>query len=146
MKVDFQRPWGEGEYVKTTAVMVRKAGYEVRTEDYSETYLSASPGFVMKIAYNPQGDYIGTAKDAYFLCVTKGITPILSSPGHNVCSIGFSTRDGKWYGWSHRAIHGYAVGDEFKQGKIGFDILPGFQAECLEDAKLMAMIFAEDVS
>lgn len=27
--------------------------------------------------------------------------------------------DGKFYGWSHRAVHGFAVGDTIKPGTIG---------------------------
>jgi hypothetical protein len=27
--------------------------------------------------------------------------------------------DGKWYGWSHRAIHGFGIGDVIKPGHIG---------------------------
>lgn len=30
--------------------------------------------------------------------------------------VGFSPKDGKWYGWSHRAIYGFKVGSECKKG------------------------------
>lgn len=33
--------------------------------------------------------------------------PELAHPNNKVCSIGLSKKDGKWYGWSHRAIHGF---------------------------------------
>ena len=33
--------------------------------------------------------------------------PEKSHPGNKICTIGHSKKDGKWYGWSHRAIHGY---------------------------------------
>jgi len=30
--------------------------------------------------------------------------------------VGFSPKDNKWYGWSHRAIYGFEVGSECKKG------------------------------
>lgn len=73
-------------------------------------------GFEQKIAYTPSGGYIGTPKMAHFLCNKKGIAPEVASKDHNVCSIGEST-DGKWYGWSHRAIAGFGIGDRiFEEG------------------------------
>lgn len=35
-----------------------------------------------------------------------------SKPDHSVNSIGKSKADGKWYGWSHRAVAGFKVGDK----------------------------------
>jgi hypothetical protein len=40
-----------------------------------------------------------------------------------VCCIGKSARDGKWYGWSHRAIVGFGKGDrifeeKYRAGKL----------------------------
>ena len=72
------------------------------------------------MAYTPNGDYIGNLKDARFLCETKGIKPEKISPDHNVCSIGFSSIDGKWYGWSHRAIFGFKIGSKCKIGDCHF--------------------------
>lgn len=34
--------------------------------------------------------------------------------------VGFSLKDGKWYGWSHRAIHGFKVGSKCKVGDCHF--------------------------
>lgn len=39
----------------------------------------------------------------------RGIKPEKASPTHRVNSVGKSTKDGKWYGWSHRAIHGFGT-------------------------------------
>lgn len=39
--------------------------------------------------------------------------------------IGFSPKDKKWYGWSHRAIYGFSIGSECKKGDchyIGSDL------------------------
>jgi hypothetical protein len=55
--------------------------------------------------------YIGEIEEAKFLCDKIGIIPEKSDSNHSVCSIGFCPKDGKWYGWSHRAIHGFKIGD-----------------------------------
>ncbi len=116
----------------------------------------------MEVAYTPNGDYIGTQEVAQRLCELRGIRPELSSLDNKVCSIGFSTREQKWYGWSHRAIYGFAVGDIVKEGDCcassGWtdeylaehpdedNSLPvGFTASNLDDAKRMAVAFAESV-
>lgn len=117
----------------------------------------------MKSAYTSAGDYIGNSKDAYRLCRVRGIAPEKSSFGHNVCSIGFSASRQKWYGWSHRAIFGFNIGDSVKEGDCTASsgwteeylkdhpeenkALPvGFTAKNLDDAKMMAIAFAESVS
>ena len=41
------------------------------------------------------------------------------SPESQVNTYGKSEADGKWYGWSHRAVHGFGVGDLIKPGHIG---------------------------
>jgi len=139
-----------------------KAGYILKKEKvYPESY--GGDSFEMTSAYTHGGLYIGESKMAYILCKKKGIKPELSAPKHNVCSIGFSQTEQKWYGWSHRAIYGFSVGDEVKEGDCcavsGWvedyleehpeedKSLPiGFKAETLEDAKKMAVAFAESVS
>lgn len=78
-------------------------------------------------------------------------------------SLGFSKEQQKWYGWSHRAIFGFGIGDVVKEGDCtassgmteeGNELFPeddislpvGFKAETLLDAKHMAQAFAESVS
>jgi len=117
----------------------------------------------MRWATTPEGDYIGTSRWAFRLCKTRGIVPELASPDHNVCSIGFCEREQKWYGWSHRAIYGFGVGDVVSEGDLTATTgwtdeylaehpeedasLPvGFRAKTLDDAKRMAVAFAESVS
>ncbi len=119
--------------------------------------------YEMTHAETPSGDYIGNSKDAHFLCKTKGIRPEKRTPKSNVCSIGFCEGEQKWFGWSHRAIFGFGVGDVVKDGDCcatsGWteeylaehpeeDVsLPiGFKAANLDDAKRMAVAFAESVS
>jgi hypothetical protein len=140
-----------------------KAGYEIRTERLTGDDAMGGKDFEMKSAYTPDGDYIGNGKTAYFLCKKKGIKPEKRLSTSNVCSIGFSKDEQKWYGWSHRAIFGYGIGDTLEEGSSATtsgwtdeyleqhpeeDIsLPvGFTAKTLDEAKKMAMAFAESVS
>ncbi len=137
------------------------------TEDVSELIeeIEGASGKVvtMEVAYNPAGKYIGTPDVAEQLCNKRGIAPETLSPDNRVCSIGFSERDQKWYGWSHRAIYGFSVGDIVKEGdcctssgwtddyladhpEADISLPVGFRAETLDDAKRMAMAFAESVS
>ncbi|MDP1712428.1 MAG: hypothetical protein Q8K86_08225 [Candidatus Nanopelagicaceae bacterium] len=44
-----------------------------------------------------------------------GVSPEKAAPDHNVCSIGKSSKDGLWYGWSHRAIKGFKSKEEAKK-------------------------------
>lgn len=86
------------------------------------------------------------------------------SEGGAAC-LGFSPKTQKWYGWSHRAVYGFKIGDVVETGDCtatsGWTeefikenpeegmryVLPvGFEAKTLEDAKLMAIAFAASVS
>jgi hypothetical protein len=58
-----------------------------------------------------------------------GIEPqSISGIPYAVAQIGFSDKEQKWYGWSHRAIYGFGMGDEITEDSIGF--VPG----TIEDA------------
>lgn len=35
--------------------------------------------------------------------------------------VGFSPKDGKWYGWSHRAIYGFEIGSTCKKGDCHYN-------------------------
>ena len=162
-----------------------RAGYEVREElsptDFEASVISYGKGdkvgmdelvatinknrgkvVIVKSAYTPTGDYIGDKRRAHLLITKRGIKPEKANPSHNVCSIGFCEAEQKWYGWSHRAIFGFGVGSEVKEGDCcassGYtqayleehpedDIsLPvGFIAKDLIDAKRMAISFADSV-
>lgn len=52
----------------------------------------------------------------------KEITKLYSTFGgkYPVANYGWSERDNKWYGWSHRAIFGFTIGSEVKFGDIGY--------------------------
>lgn len=104
--------------MKEVIKVVHKHGYDLVTglvggPDYG------GPWFEMTMAFNWRGEYIGEAKTARLLVEKRGILPELRTPTSNVCSIGFSLKDGKWYGWSHRAIYGYK-GRNAKQKAMRF--------------------------
>lgn len=131
------------------------------TEFIIET-INANGGVVIKSAYTPSGDYIGNKQAAHFLVTKRGIKPEKISQNHNVCSIGFCESEQKWYGWSHRAIFGFGVGSIVKEGdctassgwtdeyllehpEADLSLPVGFQAKDLNDAKRMAIAFADSV-
>ncbi len=43
------------------------------------------------------------------------LEPEKADPSDSVTSIGRSKKDGKWYGWSHRAIHGFPTKQQAKK-------------------------------
>ena len=53
-------------------------------------------------------------------CREHGIKPELRTPNSKVPSIGFSATEQKWYGWSHRAIYGFAIGHTVKSGDCAY--------------------------
>jgi len=133
---------------KVLKVLHFRAGYEVRTE---EVRMNGSEPFTMRSAYTPSGHYIGDVRTARRLVAQRGIHPELRSQTHAVCSIGFSPKDGKWYGWSHRAIFGFKVGTTCRKGDCHY--LPrrhggkgAWTAKTTADARRMACDFAEGVS
>jgi hypothetical protein len=63
-----------------------------------------------------------------------------------VHSYGKAEADGKWYGWSHRAIYGFGVGDVVKPDTIGNSTGKEFTIKTDDQAKEVAIAFAKDVS
>ena len=64
-------------------------------------------------------------------------------------SIGFSEKEQKWYGYSHRAIHGFKIGDKCKDGDLGvgdgYTFKSGNTLKTLDDCKQRAKDFAKAV-
>jgi hypothetical protein len=136
--------------IKVLSVKRFKVGYEVRNE-LRESPCKGDMPFEMKSAYTPSGLYIGDSRDAKRLVADRGIQPEISAEGNNVCSIGYSVKDGKWYGWSHRAIYGFKVGSTCKKGDCHYRARRhggkgAWVAKTTADAKQMAIDFAEGVS
>ena len=130
----------------------QKLSWEKDKGDYVlkcfKTWEESSPDNTFDVisAYTKDGEYIGGEKIAKLLS-KRGIAPELADESHNVCSIGFCKKEQKWYGWSHRAIYGFGVGDVVKEGDSHAEYLDiGFKAKTLDDARAMAVAFAASVS
>ncbi len=139
-----------------------KVGYELRYELLSGEEAHGPP-IKMTSAFTDDGHYVGNSKFAYRL-FRRGIKPELISPSHNICSVGFNATDQKWWGWSHRALYGFGVGDVVEEGDLtassgyidgyldkhpeieNLSLSVGFKAETLEDARRMAVAFADAIA
>lgn len=121
-----------------------KGGFEIRKEIWSAPWTKADD-IEIETVYNHHGDYIGDKKTAQML-IEKGIVPEISQPEHSVCSIGYSPDSGKWFGWSHRAIKGFGIGDEEETSSPLNSTKSKEKISNLVEAKQAAIKFAESVS
>ena len=150
-------------------------GYEVRTERLwlpRDEAGNIDP-ITVKSAYTADGLYLGDDEWAHQLYNRFGITKPETRPVHVCegddppeklcCSNGFNEQEQKWYGWSHRALAGFGIGDVVdsdehccatsgwtddyiaEHPEIDTRLPVGFTAKTLEDAKRMAIAFAESV-
>jgi hypothetical protein len=62
----------------------------------------------------------------------------------NSNTYGKSDADGKWYGWSHRAMYGFGIGDTVKPTDAGSD--KEYTIKTDDQARQAAIDFAEEVS
>ncbi len=154
--------WREMSRPRFETFVIDDAGDPVGTQEIVDKIDDASDRIVtLEVAYTPDGEYIGNLKTADFLCREKGIKPE-AIDDHKVCSIGFCNAEHKWYGWSHRAISGFGIGDVVSEGDCtassgwtdeylaehpeeNTSLRVGFRAIDLADAKRMAIAFAESV-
>lgn len=91
------------------------------------------------------GCYIGDEKTAKMLA-EKGISPERAQKDYDVCSIGYSEKDKKWYGWSHRAIKGFGIGDKAETLNPWGSKSSKKEIETDDEAKAAAIAFADSVS
>ena len=135
-----------------------KAKFECRKEMIS---MGGDKAIEMYSFYNDEGKYIGNLDNFKVLVMDRCIEP-KTYDDNKVCSVGKSTRDGKWYGWSHRAMYGFKIGDKVKKGDCcassGFTdeylkthpdphvLKIGFEAKTEDDCRRMAIAFANSVS
>lgn len=122
-----------------------KAGYTIQYRQLLSDAAGDGPPVVIKSAVTPEGHYIGDSGRAYQLIVKRGIKPEKVASNHSVCSVGFSEREQRWYGWSHRAIYGFKMGDTFKVSDPDGVVTTSTLAT-LEDCKREAVAFAASVS
>jgi len=59
---------------------------------------------------------------------------------------GKSQADNKWYGWSHRAVNGFAIGDVIKPTTAGNVDQKEYTIKTDDQARQAAIDFAKDVS
>ena len=133
--------------------MSRKLLYTVKFEEVSGDEAGGGSSFVLESAYTPSGDYVGDQTDADFLIKERRIAPEIAKEGHSVCSIGFCEKEQKWYGWSHRAIVGFGIGDKIFEedwpeatDDTSFLNHGSVTIEILDQAKIAAIRFAKSVS
>jgi len=112
--------------------------------------------------YLPGGGYIGDPAWANKLD-SMGIQPELINDRKKTANIGFCEKEQRWYGWSHRAMASFGVGDTVKAGDCAAEsgwspeylkdhpeddlsLPPNFTAKTLEDAKRIAIAYADSIS
>lgn len=143
--------------IKIKTLSIRKwpsLGIEVRNEEWTAISTGISKPLKTRSMYSlDNGIYLGSADHNGFFRMFKrfGITKFeKTKPDHTIATIGFSNKNDKWYGWSHRAIAGFDVGHKIKQGDIGYNEFykkyNKNKIETKEEAKDMAVIFSLDVS
>jgi len=124
-----------------------KAGYHI-IEYVVDGFHYGADDVTMKSAFtNDNLEYIGTSKWAYRLTHKYGLTKLQSATHpHNSrkikkidekakdlllgdflsdysffpVNIGFSEKEQKWYGWSHRAIFGFGIGSKVEPGHVAY--------------------------
>ena len=126
-------------------------GYEVRKEKVTGQYgLADGEAMYIPSAFTPKGEYIGDPETARQL-IERGIKPELAATANHVCAIGFCEREQKWYGWSHKAMAGFGIGDMLfdEDDYAAGDDSPMKDAPViatLDEARQAAVNFAEYVS
>lgn len=89
-----------------------KVGYYVVREIWETDYPPGTRASEHRQAYNKDDQWIGSPKLAWRFFHKYGIYPEYAHVGSSICSVGFSAEEEKWYGWSHRAIVGFGIGDK----------------------------------
>lgn len=100
--------------------------------------------------YTFDEQWIGDLLMALFLQNDYGITHFQKGePDHCVCSVGYSPRHRKWFGWSHRTIRGFGINDSMYVAPTKENPTPDpFEdgtITTMTEAKESADRFAEDV-
>ena len=148
---------------RITKVIGKLPNSPYETKHWTKEEVEALPDFVYYIS-NVDGGYIGTEQDYKFLVENKGLILIQKAEArNNTCSIGYNPEENKWYGWSHRAICGFTIGDTVGEHDItatsgltdeyriqhpeeDMSLPVGYKAKDLNGAKRMAIAYADAVS
>ena len=111
------------ELIKT----IDKDFFDVRVEMW-KTYRN-DPGTSMISAYSKEGYYIGSPEEIADKYIMYGICEDLTPLIENI-QCGYSPRDQKYYGWSHRGIYGFGIGSKVKKGDLAY--IPSIMEEMRE--------------
>jgi len=138
------------DFLKDSTIPGVKVFREVwNTDGYPED----CPDVSLTVYRNEAGDMVCTEDESSLIkFFTKhGISPTKSKSCHSVCSIGFSEKEQKWYGWSHRAACGFGIGDKVFEQKFGtedtlFTKHGEVTIENMAQARQAAVAFANYVS
>jgi len=109
-------PGRSSEDLKGREVVSIGVVYDVwrETYDLGGRAMSRNPRdryMTMEVARTKDGHYIGQPDEARYLCDKRGIRPEVRDDT-TVCSIGYSEAEGKWFGWSHRALAGFGTREQ----------------------------------
>jgi hypothetical protein len=139
----------EGEYAVRKRKPKKVLDFNPRTNRMKK--FKRTQWFVTKIA--PKDRTVeNTPKDAkgFPICTHQTWLMIKGerrTPNSSVDSFGKSEANGRWYGWSHRAIASFGIGDVVKPTTSGFERLKEpFTINSEEKAREVAKRFAESVS
>jgi len=128
-------------------------GYLYRREIVDDSEHGGEGNLPMVNCYSSEnGIWIGDAKTALLLCKKKGLRNLQGrSPTGGIAVIGFNESEQKWYGWSHRAICGFGLGDRIFEERFGNDDTPFVKhgkkvIKNIGQAKTAAKRFASSVS
>jgi hypothetical protein len=61
------------------------------------------------------------------------------------CSVGKAESDGKWWGWSHRAVAGFGIGDKVTKDTCG-NTKGEYTIKTDDEARQTAINFAKDIA
>jgi len=110
---------------------------------------------IMESYRNKRGDYVFGSSFSGWVnrFIDSGIDPELAYPSDSVCCVGWSERKKTYYGWSHRAICGFEIGDRIfevdfsgKSDNTSFKEHGTRVIKSKFDARVSAMNFAKYVS
>lgn len=87
--------------------VIKEIKHPLYIERIEVWHMQGNPETDMHSAYALDESYIGNIIDAKYLCEERGIKPEKRLETSTVASVGFSEKDGKWYGCSHRALCGF---------------------------------------
>ena len=101
----------ESKVARTIALLERVAEVKHDPDIDCSTWVSKIDGTFIAIE--------GNEKTVMFL-VKNGITEWIQGTGGRTACIGFNSKKGKFYGWSHRAMFGFGTGSKVVLGDCAF--------------------------